>query len=1150
MKSISTTPQYKNVAEIQSAINTLNLQQDTAEQKSVAAEQNLAESPTSNTLNPTQSDISTDISRMAANATAEKDALKARRLRWDPTSTSTGDVTTEENAFLNKNADNTPKSWWQKAYDFARKPVGSFFRGMQAPGSAIVGVAKYAVGQGGENSLTQQVAQSAVEGDSWGDVLRKSNVPVLSNNWVAAPLGFAADVAMDPIGWFSAGTEAIVPRLAKGLTEGGLEGASLAARSYAADKVARAKYFNPMNWGAGKSVDQFLNKINTTIGMTDAEKALAHAGLSDRAMALLAAKEKAGTLNEEWYKMIGAADKEGQLTGLIDKLAPNEKAFAAASVARKNITSALGMADETSDQVFKYDPFTNSMKRVEAEAAGEAAKTLANDVANPSFRMKWSSDLADSVQYVSRSVPQTIDEIRQGRHLEGPLGFDPARQTVAEQIIADEKKTYQYIQNLIDNNAVKADGTPWTKQDLHVEAMRLLDDATTGSRNQLSLRVAQDLKKVMTGDPEVAGDMANLILQDPTGTVEWFSNLNFRDAKEFANAWYGLKTNIKSVDSAVARGLKIPVLRKVANALNIYGGLFRSATLSGNIIKTTGSQFISNVANHGLIFEIDKPSYARILGESINMQIFKSNPAIEMLFRTVNGKPTEMTELLMENPKMVEKLFGVPASYLANKQSFYQEIMSRISMQFPTLTPNQQSSISRTMANIKGFGAELEHLQEVIKQKGSGEHAMDLLKAMYEKHGMKLDDSLLKPDNLSDALLASGVWQYGAFNDYVQTGLKLKASAKDADPVTKALSFYVNEMPKWFQTPDNISRLQAFRYMTEGGLSSNEVKKIMRAYKVDIGGIEKIKSVGDKALNTWRVKPRQAAAIADSMIISTQDMPGFVKLMQKMPVIGAPFFSFTYANAYHTANALMANPAAASQFMKLRDEVGGQPTPAETASLTKNQADALMAPEFWRMQFLKDHPTYYNFGNVLPWFATALTEGSQRAWKTETGKTIGSVIDETPIIKEMFKQPGGQYLMDYYLIPALTAAAGQEEAVNKFGGYIWPVNADIYEAIAHRVRGAIEPLVPSVAAEAYLPIDFAAGSPLTGNPDVLDFVPSYTLRSWGNNFQGRTASGFDTTKDRAELIGNRILSGTTGIQAIQPYISTNQKDYADTTSTQ
>lgn len=64
-------------------------------------------------------------------------------------------------------------------------------------------------------------------GNTMGDLVRSYGV----NNLVAMPLGFALEMALDPVNWATLGTSSLVPRIAKGLVKSGGVAAAAGAKS-------------------------------------------------------------------------------------------------------------------------------------------------------------------------------------------------------------------------------------------------------------------------------------------------------------------------------------------------------------------------------------------------------------------------------------------------------------------------------------------------------------------------------------------------------------------------------------------------------------------------------------------------------------------------------------------------------------------------------------------------------------------------------------------------------------------------------------------------------------------------------------------------------------------------------------------------------
>jgi len=124
--------------------------------------------------------------------------------------------------------------------------IGKVLDTIARPLYGIVGATKHAIGQG-SGSLYQDVADNMVRNkNTFSDVLKTSGV----TGGVAAPLGFALDIALDPVNWATMGTSAIVPRLGKGLYKGMqsgnlLEGVATAAKSSMLEKATTVGRFIP-----------------------------------------------------------------------------------------------------------------------------------------------------------------------------------------------------------------------------------------------------------------------------------------------------------------------------------------------------------------------------------------------------------------------------------------------------------------------------------------------------------------------------------------------------------------------------------------------------------------------------------------------------------------------------------------------------------------------------------------------------------------------------------------------------------------------------------------------------------------------------------------------------------------------------------------
>ena len=105
------------------------------------------------------------------------------------------------------------------------KKKGALGRALQVLSAGVtvpVGIIEAATGKGTKKGVFENVNSNFEEGETYGDLLRKFGV---QNNAVASGVGFALDIALDPVNWATAGTAALIPRIGKGALKAGLTGA-------------------------------------------------------------------------------------------------------------------------------------------------------------------------------------------------------------------------------------------------------------------------------------------------------------------------------------------------------------------------------------------------------------------------------------------------------------------------------------------------------------------------------------------------------------------------------------------------------------------------------------------------------------------------------------------------------------------------------------------------------------------------------------------------------------------------------------------------------------------------------------------------------------------------------------------------------------
>lgn len=125
-------------------------------------------------------------------------------------------------------------AWYNDAQPRETKDsyLSNLFNVLAAPVYASAGAVEALLGKGTEKGLANIPANIKEKG-TYGDILRSYGM----NNLAAMPLGFALDVAMDPLNWLTLGTYATVPKIATGFAKGGVKGAAVGAKSAALERA-------------------------------------------------------------------------------------------------------------------------------------------------------------------------------------------------------------------------------------------------------------------------------------------------------------------------------------------------------------------------------------------------------------------------------------------------------------------------------------------------------------------------------------------------------------------------------------------------------------------------------------------------------------------------------------------------------------------------------------------------------------------------------------------------------------------------------------------------------------------------------------------------------------------------------------------------
>lgn len=170
-------------------------------------------------------------------------------------------------------------------------PVMRTLMALRMPAQVIQGAVEDLTNTKTNPDPIQNIFDKVRQQSSYGDTLRRVGV---TSPWAAIPLGFALDVALDPVNWLTAGTDAIIPKLASGLKEGGTSGLAAAVEAAGKSKLSTLSNLVPF----------LSSETRTGLGASAATAEDAYRALANKPSVIeeaLARSQKLGPF-EQWQQ--------------------------------------------------------------------------------------------------------------------------------------------------------------------------------------------------------------------------------------------------------------------------------------------------------------------------------------------------------------------------------------------------------------------------------------------------------------------------------------------------------------------------------------------------------------------------------------------------------------------------------------------------------------------------------------------------------------------------------------------------------------------------------------------------------------------------------------------------------------------------------
>ena len=958
---------------------------------------------------------------------------------------------------------------------------GSAIDFITRPLYGVAGIAKHTVGQG-SGTLGEDVANNMVKGKTlFGDILRTSGVP----GGVAAPLGLALDIGMDPLNWFSMGTAAFLPRVVmggiKGATKGGAEGAlrglALGAKSGALTKAGTVAKYTPY-----------------------AKKTKAYGSLMENVLEATGKYEK---LTDTTYKDL--IKHKGM--GLGSKRIP--------------IRDVLeGIADMTPKgrKVFEfldYDPIDwvrqsaviDTLKRsFPSGVAQSEIREVVNKANKGEDFMSQVDEILERLGKETDEAPIIPEPIMKG------VDWSPSKNKKFSEKMS--KHTAKLAESGIDEDDILARA---------IEIVNKADDAVTLQKNprvgftenpiERALRLtAEELE----GSPVTLNEIAEIVNSgalEGTG-VAWFDKLrlDIKTAEKLKFQWGKKELNagkmfIDTTDQLMAlfKLFKVPL----------------SPTSWNNAVAGNYTMNFMGTGDGG-------PGFVKRFFQVLKAYRNKPDGAakLEEIFLAAEGPNSPTLRALQKNETAAVGTFGSIDFIGANavidnltRDANRYRAAQRAKNVYKT---SVDSVVAETVMDARKRG--------IIPEGTSDEVAFAQVKEALKETAIEGNISANKravdttsktsiggSSSIEAALKEGRMQSYGnwvtneLFTTDAQSRMfkKIKENAKKPGAWGwKALDWTFSKATGGYAKIDQLFKMTTFVRATVDGYTIDQIRRIRNLLDLTDEVVPFVNSAKEMR---YRLSPLKALELSNILYLNYAAMPAAVRILRQAPLAGSPFISFMYGMALKTGQTMVYNPSAFTKVSSTMHEFGGKKTPLEKKALESPYYSYLNRTGMVRLpgSFWDENPVYLNLANMIPYYSLNMFNPSETNFREKTTATeIVSKIQKSPF----FKTPMGAFLFDFFVQPAILgdkiAPQGQ------FGQPLYPQDATMGEKAFYGARTLSEAYVPNILSYAGLVIP----------SKYSEYLPSYQMAGLSQAKEGKNRIGIKGKEGELSRTIRKLLS--------------------------
>lgn len=530
---------------------------------------------------------------------------------------------------------------------------------------------------------------------------------------------------------------------------------------------------------------------------------------------------------------------------------------------------------------------------------------------------------------------------------------------------------------------------------------------------------------------------------------------------------------------------------------------------------------------------VGNPIMADMMGVNIARTGYTNS--IKRAFKLVNGRFEDIEDLkhvekkfgnMMEQyPGLFKSIFGVRGKKLNEAK----EILEAVGKGVKAVEKKAADQIKNNAAKALSEG-DRQLFEQVIENLGKKE-AAQIQKALDRAN---LDDFSDLADVVQITTAAENQAEKGTllaseiFNEeYTKFLSKMDEKIKNLSGTSKkAMQGFKKMMTKpmdAYSKIDQANRLGLALHATKNGFKGRELQRIKRFVNLSSDDI------AETADGMFKLSPMKAAELAQEAYLNYQSLPGAIKVLRQMPLMGAPFASFVYSMGRRTAKTAAYNPEVFSRVEHFLNSLEDLRPESERRGMKSKYNAWLEGKPTARLPFFERNPVYADVGTVIPFLSMNIFEPGNRNYEDSLGGEAARIIDSVPA----FSDPIGQMMLDYLIYPNLYR--NSENLRGQFGQRLWPKKASGMKKLGYGSRSFVESFMPGVAAGAGLVWPEEMVEETTGVQEAEALLPSYRGRQISHALKGETSIGYESKEGKLSQTMKALLD-TFGLKFENPNI--------------